>query len=436
MFAELLAHPYPTDGVSVPKHCVRPRKGIGMAQNATRISRKEIAPAFAGTLVCAALLFVAMNALQPLLLENNLIHDFGTMLTGCMEGTPFYKAMWFFADFTEATFIASVPASIFMIIAGFVAAYLERKKSRFAGTGVDGHGHIFSGMFFATAAAILLGMLVFGELYPGWTGWIPTFAVVLTVQVFVIFFGVSPAKLATIVLLGTLITFPIVYVLQIFVVGPLGLPLFVAVSIAVFIVVPLCTALFKLFPWMKIEEPEAPAQDAEEAGGNDSSPTVFFLNRIFGDVGELAIWGSSIATIAMYIGAIIGWVLNPLEPAYGAGNFPLLMASQIAVAALAIFIWYPKWKSEGWAFTFPGIVLVSAVVGSYAATGTTGDIVVALLTIVIGGIIFAPMVEKVMALFRYKGSYHVIALIQLCIFSVCIIWSFAVMYLILPLFAA
>ena len=116
------------------------------------------------------------------------------------------------------------------------------------------------------------------------------------------------------------------------------------------------------------------------------------------------------------------------------GNLPLLIASQIAVAALAVFVYYPKWKKEGWAFTFPGIVLVSAVVGSYAATGTASDIVVAVLTVIVGGVLFAPLVEWVMKLFHYKGNYHVIALIQVSIFTVCIIWSFIVMYVILPLF--
>ena len=227
--------------------------------------------------------------------------------------------------------------------------------------------------------------------------------------------------------------------LQIFVVSPLGLPLFIAVSVAVAIVVPLLSAVFRLMPWMKIEKPEEkPAEEApaEEALAEKpaQSPTAFFLNRVFGDVGELAIWGSSIATVAMYVGAIIGWVLNPLEPAYGAGNLPLLIASQIAVAALAVFVYYPKWKKEGWAFTFPGIVLVSAVVGSYAATGTASDIVVAVLTVIVGGVLFAPLVEWVMKLFHYKGNYHVIALIQVSIFTVCIIWSFIVMYVILPLF--
>ena len=398
-------------------------------------SRREVLPAFLIVVAIALVLYAVMSAVQPMLLENNYIHDFGTMLAGCMGGSIFYKVMWFFADFTEATFIASVPASIFMIIAGFVAAHLENKGSKYAGTGVAGNGRIFSSMFFATAAAILLGMVLFAGLYPGWTGWVPTFAVVLTVQVFVIFFGNSPAKLVTEVVLGTVVTYPVVYILQIFVVGPLGLPLFVAVSIAVAIVVPLLSAVFRLMPWMKIE-PSAEAPVKADADAKEPSATSFFVNQVFGDIGQLTIWGSSIAIIAMYVGAIIGWIMNPLEPAYGAGNLPLLIASQIIVSALAIFIYYPKWKKDGMAFTFPGIVLVSAIVGSYAATGTASDILIAALTIIIGAVLFAPFVEWVLKVFRFKGSYHPIALIQVSIFSVCIVWSFIVMYVILPLFAA
>lgn len=399
-----------------------------------KTSRNEVLPAFIGVLICTIVLFVGMSALQPMLMNNAYIHDFGTMLAGCMEGDLYYRVMWFFADWTEATFLASVPASIFMIIGGFIAAYLERKKSRFAGTGVDGHGKYFSSMFFATAAAILLGMIVFAGWFPGWTGWVPTFAVVLTVQVFVLFFGNSPAKLVTSVLVGTAATYPCVYLIMTYIVGPLKLPLFIAVSISVMIVVIVLSLIFNKLPWMKIEEkPEEPAAESEEVA--KPSPTSFFINRIFGDIGELAIWGSSIATITMYVGAMIGWFLNPLEPAYGAGNMPLLICSQIAVGALAVFIYYPKWKNEGWVFTFPGIVLVSAVVGSYAATGGPVDIVIAVLTILIGGVVFSPLVEWVMKICRYKGKYHVIALIQLSIWTVCSAWSFVVMYVILPLFA-
>ena len=66
------------------------------------------------------------------------------------------------------------------------------------------------------------------------------------------------------------------------------------------------------------------------------------MHQIFGDIGQLTIWGSSWATIGMYVGGIISWVMNPLHPAYGSGNFPLLIMVQVVTGALAILIWYPK----------------------------------------------------------------------------------------------
>ena len=117
---------------------------------ATAVSRKEILPAFCITVVAAVALYALMSYLQPMLMNNNFIYDFGTMMTGCIEGSPLYRVAWFFADLTEGSFIAALPASIGMIIMGFVAAALERKKSAHAGTGVAGNGHIFTTMFVTT----------------------------------------------------------------------------------------------------------------------------------------------------------------------------------------------------------------------------------------------------------------------------------------------
>ena len=89
---------------------------------ATAVSRKEILPAFCITVVAAVALYALMSYLQPMLMNNNFIYDFGTMMTGCIEGSPLYRVAWFFADLTEGSFIAALPASIGMIIMGFVAA--------------------------------------------------------------------------------------------------------------------------------------------------------------------------------------------------------------------------------------------------------------------------------------------------------------------------
>lgn len=382
-------------------------------------SRKKILPAFLIMLVGATALYLLMNFLQPYLLENEFLYSFDEMMAGCMEGSLLASVWWFFADWTEGSFIAALPASIGMIIMGFIAATLERKRSKHAGSGVDGNGKVFTSMFAATAISLVLGQLLFGWLFPN--GWLPTFAVVLTVQVFVIFYGNSIPKMATSIIVGTVITFPICYGLLYGIVIPAGLPLFIAISIGVAITVPLCSLLFRLMPWMTKREP-----DAEK--GPEPTPSNFFVHRVFGDIGELTLWGSSWATIGMYIGGIISWVLNPLHPAYGSGNFPLLIFAQIVTAACAIFIYYPIWKKESWAFTFAGIVFVSAIVSTYPP-----EWIIIIPTIIIGVLAFAPLVPQVLKLFRYKGNYHVIALIQVSIFTVCTLWSLIVLHGIVPL---
>ena len=220
---------------------------------ATAVSRKEILPAFCITVVAAVALYALMSYLQPMLMNNNFIYDFGTMMTGCIEGSPLYRVAWFFADLTEGSFIAALPASIGMIIMGFVAAALERKKSAHAGTGVAGNGHIFTTMFVTTCLSLILGQLLYGGLFA--SGWIPTFATVLTVQVFVIFYGSDLKKVATSLILGTIVTCPVCYALLYGIVSPLGLPLFIAVSAGVAIVVPVCSLIFRLMPWMTIPAP-------------------------------------------------------------------------------------------------------------------------------------------------------------------------------------
>ena len=390
------------------------------ATDAQPVSRREILPAFVGTVVFAVALYAVMSYVQPLLMGNDFIYDFGAMMAGCMEGNPLYYVAWFFADLTEGSFIASLPASVGMIIMGFVAAALERRRSPWAGTGVAGNGNIFTVMFVTTCLSLILGQVLYDGLFS--SGWIPTFATVLTVQVFVIFYGTDLKKVITSLIVGTIVTCPVCYVLLYGIVSPLGLPLFIAVSAGVAIVVPVCSLLFRLMPWMTIPAP------AEGANPTDQPKGRFFVGQVLGDIGQLTIWGSTWATVGMYVGGIISWVMNPLHPAYGSGNFPLLIMVQLVTGALAILIWYPKWKKTGMAFTFAGIVFASAIVSTYPPSWA-----IVIPTILIGAVVFAPLVEWVLKVFRFKGAYHPICLIQVAIFTVCTAWSFAIMYLLMPL---
>lgn len=46
-----------------------------------------------------------------------------------MQGSIFYRVMWFFADLTEGSFMVSLIGTILMCLVAPIAAYLERKKS-------------------------------------------------------------------------------------------------------------------------------------------------------------------------------------------------------------------------------------------------------------------------------------------------------------------
>lgn len=389
------------------------------------VSRKEILPAFFAVFIGAIILYSIMNAVQPFLMNNRYIFAFNDLIAGCIQGSFFYKVMWLFVDLTEGSFMASVPAAILMCIMAFVAASLEKKKSIHAGTGVDGNSRIFTRMFIAAITSLILGQLIYGSFFSN--GWIPTFAAVLSVQVFVMFYGATPAKLITETLVGTVLTFPVCCFMLEYIAKPLGVPLFVAISLAIFVIVPVCSWIFKLMPWM-MQKDSVPDQTVTEVTTTPvPSPTRFFVNRVFGDIGELTMWGSSLATFGMYIGAIISWLMNPLNPCYGAGILPLMIFAQIVTAALAIFIWYPRWKKNGWAFTFVGIVFVSAILITFPSHW-----LVVIPTIIIGAVVFAPLAEWVLKIFRYNGQFHPIAYLQLGISFVCIAWSLFLRYVLLP----
>lgn len=386
-----------------------------MTNTDTKISRKAILPAFLITEVAAIALLFVMTKVQPLLMGNTYLYDFVQMLGGCAENNILYRIAFFFADMTEACFLASMPASVLMCILAFVAAALERKGSAKAGTGVDGNGYKFTGMFCAMVLSLILAQLFFGGFFKN--GFILTFCVLLTSQACVVKYGSSPAKVLTSSIVCTPITFILCHLLMTKVISPLGLPLYLSVAYSLVVAFPICIFIFNRLPWMvkadenaKVCPPPAPVSESR-----------FFVNRVLGDIGELTFWGSSLATIGMYAGAILSWILNPMHPSFSAGNFPMVLCTQIITAALAIFIWYPKYKKDGFAFTFTGIVFVSAIVVTYANTAA-----VIIPTILIGAVIFAPLMDWILKVTKADGTLPGCFYVQLCVGVVCTAWAFVV----------
>ncbi len=394
-----------------------------------KISRTKILPAFIIVVVIAVGLMFLMNALQPSIIEwstnNNVFFSFGDMMAGAQEGSFFYRVMWYIGDMTEGALVKTVPASIGMVIMALIACALERKKSRHAGTGVGGNGRIFPAILIGSLISAALCQLIYGSFFSA--GWIPTFTPFLLVPAYLMSFGANVQKTITAIILGALIPFPISYVLIYYVVLPLQLPLFIGNAFGMMLAIIIGTEISRLLPWM-MKKDVVPAPAAETiAAPTPVYGNKFFVRRVFADTNELVFWGSNLAGIGMYVGATVAWVLNPMHPIYGLGNFPIMLCAQVCSTALAILIWYPKYAKTGIAFTFPGIVLTSAIATTYANAWQ-----IMIPTIIVGALVFAPLLEWMLKAVKYNGRWHVATYVLFSIGAVCTIWAVIVANLIAP----
>lgn len=154
-------------------------------------SRIEILPAFLITIVIAILLMLGMLEVQPTLIaaaeKNNLLFPFAPdWIEGMNSGNLFYRFMWFIGDWTNGIFITSVPASLGMLGMALVGYILEKKKSKWAGTGVGGNSKVFIRLLTAQLLALILCQVFYSPLLA--VGFVPTLAPM---------FSVTPALIMT-----------------------------------------------------------------------------------------------------------------------------------------------------------------------------------------------------------------------------------------------
>ena len=407
--------------------------------------RKEVLLPCLGVIVAAVLLMLGMLAVQPGLIaaaeQNQFLFPFWpSWLEGAMEGSFFYRVMWLLGDMTEAQFLKSVPASLFMFAVALIAFGLEKRKSKYAGTGVGGNCGAFLQIIIAQVLGLVLCQLVYGGFFKI-AGWIPTFTPMCSVApALILTFGKDVKKVATSIVMAALVPFPIAYFIMRCMTDPVGLPGFVAGAFGMAIGTVVATELCRLMPWMKKgeDELEKPPLDAEAASTCEETPapaapisgTRLFFRRLFADSNELVFWGSSLAGVAMYVGAAVSWLLNPLHPSYSSGNFPIMLCAQLCTTALAFFLWYPRYKKNGFAFTFPCIVLTAAIVNTYPPVW---QIVVP--TIIVSAVVLPFMVEWILGFIKYDGRWHVCVFALASIATCCLFWSFFVMNVLMPVFS-
>lgn len=402
--------------------------------DAAKYSRKRIIPAFVIVIAVAFCLYYLIGKIQAAAEGNSYIFDFVALMTGAAKGDAAWRGAWFLADITEGTFVGSLPATFMVIIGSYIGAYLERKKSPAMGTGVDGNGQIFTIMTISGFIALILGPIVYSSFFSSGL-FVPSFAAFLSVQAMVINFNAKTIpKALTVSVLGSLVNLPICFWFVKYFTVPNNLPLFCAVGISIIITVPLCSEIMHRLPWMKqapaessVEATESTGEQADAAKADEvqadetltvASESKFFINRIFGDVGEMILWGSSIGVILMYIGYLVGAYLNPAHAAF---DPQIVIPAQLITGAVGVLIWYPKWKEEGWVFTFAPLLFSSAIAITYPFTWQ-----IMVPTILISTICIPPLISWLLKVTNYKGRWHVIPYVLISVCSLCIPWSFFV----------
>lgn len=403
-------------------------------------SRRPILLAFLITIAASIGLLFLMNALQPSLIRpegTSILPDFWpTWLKGVQEGNIGYRILWFFGDWTEGPFLKSVPAALLMLICAFIAYRREKAKNPRCGTGVGGNCHIWPQILAASFGGLVLCQLAYGSFFSH--GWIPTFTPMFSVgPALILTFGGDLKRVLTSILFAGLLPFPISYALMIYFTDPLGLPAFIAGAFGMTIATIIATEICRLLPWMKKEEvSDPPPLDSEAAIEETSLPQTppsgvkLYVNRLFADINELTFWGSSYGGFGLYVGAIIAWLINPMHGSYSTGRFPVMFCAQICTTALAIFIWYPRYIRNGFAFTFPAIVLTGSIVNSYPVVW---QIVVP--TVILSAFIMPWFVDWLLKVTKYSGRWHICCYALFSIGFVCIFWSLFVMKVLMPYFA-
>lgn len=327
--------------------------------------RKKVAVSTGITVVLMIGLYFLMTSLQGVISGNKILPDFADMTTKAAEGDFFSRILWILGDMTEANFYKSAPASIGLLICGIIGFEMEKRGKAFLGMPCL----MGSGKFYQILATSLIALVISNVLYFDYgfraTFWTPTFVpFVSSAASIVLVMGTEKRKVLTAGILGGIGTWPLCH-LSMGITAALGIPGFAGSAVAMGISTILMIEICRLLPWMK------PVQWEEVPAGEPPKPlegNALFIRRLLGDPGELVFWGTPLTTIGLWAGGIIGWIMNPNSIMYANGRFPMLICAAISTTAIAIFVWYPKYVKEGFAFTFTCPVVVGAIINTYTPT--------------------------------------------------------------------
>lgn len=361
-----------------------------MNESKTNTTSRPMTGSVAGLVVSVAIGFVFYFGLKALSGTSQAL-DYNQMIDGILNSVP-KQIAWFFMNFTEAQFYASLLAGIFLIIGGFVAWVLAIKGSKLKGFDICyGSSTLFPWVFASQAISLALAIFVFryirGFADPG-TTWIATFITVVGAPPAVmLLYGPSISALLTSSIVGGLICAPTAIWISAYITGPWNLPGVVANVSAMAVTGIIVCMVCKVLPWVE-KKPVKPHKQVD-TGNVDVYGTAFFIRRVLADFSEAPFYGNEVASVFLLAGVSINTIICGSHGAYGSGAIPAIILSQFVGAAVGVFLYAGKFDNNGWYATYVPVVSVGpACVLFFGAT-----IPVAVFAGVLGGILGGPVAE-------------------------------------------
>ena len=346
-----------------------------------------------------ALYFLTLNL--PSLTDKLAYGD----IVGGIFDHAIYQVCWFFMDFTEATFFAGVFASIFMIAGGAIAWRMAAKGSeKLVFPICYGLGSIWPWILGAQCLSLVLTLFVFRyiDLFND-AAWIPSFLVTVSApSALLMLYGPSVPTLLTGSVLSAAICAPLatwcINVLVPLLQMPAGYGGLITMALMSFLVCTVCLYL----PWIRKQEVKPyPAVQIE----TDIYSARWSVRRTFADFSEPMFYGSEIVGSMMVAGVLVDYLINHDHVANGGGALlPAILLSQFAASGTGVFLYASKWEEYGWFGTFIPVVSV----GPFCVLTYGGNIGVALLGGVLGGILCGPVAHTI-SLHLPKGTHLFVA---------------------------
>lgn len=344
----------------------------------------------AGLIICTAVGFVLYFGLKALSGTFAGL-DYNQMIDGILNSIPKQLA-WFFMNFTEAQFYASLFAGIGLIIGGFAAWILALKGSKYKGFDIC-YGSSTMFPWVLASQVLSLGLAIFVFRYIGGFAdpkvtWIATFITVVGAPPAVmLLYGPSISALLVSSIVGGLICAPTAIWIGTYITGPWNLPGVVANVLTMAVTGMIICMICKILPWVK----KVPVKPHVQIEGRteDVYSTTWFVRRVLADFSEAPFYGNEIASIFLLAGVIINTIICGSHGAYGSGAIPAILLSQFVGAAVGIFLYAGKYDNGGWYATYVPVVSV----GPACVLFFGASIPAALFAGILGGIMGGPVAQ-------------------------------------------